>query len=763
MSFSSRTFLATSIAALLFMPFAQANTLQGDNVLEMPTFGQCFIPEVTTTDVSNQPVFVEADSITAEAEKSAVYHGNVIITQGHRQVRADSVTHTPVENTLKAEGNVRFSDGKIVSQSNMVLSHIDDDLVTMENTQYHFLCDAGRGEAKRILKTGHAIYEMEDGSLTACPEGDNAWRLTASSIELDQNEEQAYFYNTRFEVLDVPILYLPYISMPVGDKRKTGFLFPSVSLDTHDGLGINVPYYWNIAPNYDLLTKFNYMEQRGLQLDSKFRYLTPYGSGSLHGEYLSNDKKNREFDARWGVNFSHNTVVGNNWKMGIDYSMVSDINYFKDFKSGIGNREDGQLVQTGSAGYRAQDWDLTLTLKEFQILDASGHQPYKMLPQIKYNYYAPSFYSGVNFDLTSHLSRFVTEDINKPSTTRLHIEPGVVVPFSRPWGSLTGEAKMLTTHYQQELTNAHNTELAPSVTRTIPEFRLHGLLKLERHIGNYIQTLEPQVQYLYIPEVDQNDIGLYDTTLLQTDYHGLFRSRKHSGVDRIQKANQLSYGATTRFYDDNFKERMNISFGQIYYLEPLASGEKASSYSAWAIETDFNFNDYLFFHGGVQYDIESSSIQLANSTLEYQFDGGYVQSNYRYVTKEYIESSVDELDVTDITKSGIFQAGLLASYQISPRWNASAQYFYDLTVKQNIEYSANLGYRSDCWYISFTYSNQLRSWNGDFVTDPNASPIYDDNFAMNFGIHGFGTSVGAPLPSEGGNALGYSRPFYLNN
>ncbi|BDU36073.1 LPS assembly protein LptD [Vibrio nigripulchritudo] len=763
MSFSSRTFLAASIGAALTVPSTQADTHNDDSVQEMPAIDQCYVPEVGAPDADEQPVFVEADSITAIAEKQAVYQGDVVITQGHRKMKADSVTHNPVENTLRAEGNVQFSDGQIKSHSTVVTSNVDDELVTMENTQYRFLCEAGRGEATRVLKTGQAIYEMEDGTLTACPEGDSSWRVKASSIELDQDEEQAYFYNTRFEVLDVPIFYMPYMSMPVGDKRKSGLLFPRVSLDTNDGLSINVPFYWNIAPNYDLLTKFNYMERRGLQLDSKFRYLTPYGGGALHGEYIGKDERNTEFGPRWGFNYTHDGIIANSWKLNVDYSLASDIDYFRDFKSDIGNREDGQLLQTGSASYRTQDWDLTLTLKDFQILDEKGNQPYQMLPQLKFNYYAPDFYTGINFDMTSHITRFITDDVDKPSATRVHIEPGVVVPFSRPWGSLTGEARMLATHYQQELTGTSDSDLQESATRAIPEVRVHGILNLERDAGSYIQTLEPQVQYLYIPETDQKGIGLYDTTLLQTDYYGLFRSRKHSGVDRIQKANQFSYGATTRFYDNNYKERLNVSFGQIYYLEPVSSNENTSNYSAWAVEADFNFNDYLFYHGGVQYDIESSAIQLANSALEYRFNGGYIQSNYRYVTKEYIESSVDGLDVSNITKSGISQAGLLASYQITPRWYASAQYFYDTTVKQNIEYLAHLGYRSDCWYISFTYSNQLRSWNGNFVTDPNAIPVYDDNFALNFGIFGFGTSLGAPTASSGDNALGYGRPFYLNN
>ena len=138
--------------------------------------------------------------------------------------------------------------------------------------------------------------------------------------------------------------------------------------------------------------------------------------------------------------------------------------------------------------------------------------------------------------------------------------------------------------------------------------------------------------------------------LLQTDYYGLFRSRKYSGVDFIAAANQLSYGASSRFFDDEYKERLNISFGQIFYIDKetkQSSGNndltEKSNYSSWAVEVDFNYDDYLFYHGGVQYDIDSAEMQLANSTIEYKINSnGFIQTNYRYVTKEYIENNVGE-------------------------------------------------------------------------------------------------------------------------
>jgi LPS-assembly protein len=380
--------------------------------------------------------------------------------------------------------------------------------------------------------------------------------------------------------------------------------------------------------------------------------------------------------------------------------------------------------------------------------------------------------------MISHVSLFDTDASGKPSATRVHVEPGITIPLGTTWGTWTTEARLLGTYYQQDLDGVDTGAgsdyegLEESVSRVIPEFRSHAGIVLERDttiVGNYTQTLEPQVQYLYVPEEDQSDIGLYDTTLLQTDYYGLFRSRKYSGVDRIASANQISYGASSRFFDDEYKERLNISFGQIFYIDKDTKqtldnddSNKKTNYSSWAIEMDFNYDDYLFYHGGVQYDIDSTAMQLANSTLEYRFAGGYIQTNYRYVTEEYINETVD-FDVSSITRDGISQAGLLGAYQISPKWNTSAQYFYDLTTQEDLEWLARLNYKSDCWYIGFTYSNRLTN----NISDPNTTPEYENNFSVNFGIVGFGTNIGSDSGAVGDsssdNSLSYGRPFFLNN
>ncbi len=765
-----RTFSTAVVSATLFVPTVQAQTELPCEQKTQPT-EPCLISDSPESDTTNMPVYVEADSAEAINGDKAIYKGDVIVTQGHKRISADTLTLYQQENTIVAQGNVTSYDGRIKTISDKATTNLDSDVATLENTRYQLLCEGGRGDAKIIHRSSKNIYQLKDGSITSCPEGDNTWRVKATDIDINQIEDEVTLYNPRVEILNVPVFYLPYLTLPVGDTRKTGFLYPSVSLDTRDGFGLSVPIYWNLAPNYDLQTDINYMEKRGVQLNSKFRYLTAYGGGSIRSEYLHEDKENPEKEERWGINWKHNGVL-NAWKFNVDYSQVSDIFYFSDLTSEIGNREEGQLLQSGEASYRSATWDTTLRVRNFQVLSSST--PYRLMPQLEFNYYAPHFYRKLDFNLLSHMSRFETDDVNKPSATRLHIEPTLQLPLSTTWGTFTAETKLYQTYYEQDidaLTRSNDYE--EKVSRTIPQLRIHSGLYLERQapeFGGYLQTLEPQVQYLYIPEKDQSAIySKYDTSKLQLDYDGLFRSQKYGNIDYIAPANQLSYGASSRFFDDEFKERMNISFGQIFYLNDSynesSSAEKPSYYSAWALDAEFNYDDFLFYRGGFQFDTASSQVQLADSTFEYRYPAGYSQLNYRYVSLDYITSNVDFIrkDNYTYTREGINQLGFITSYNLNRNWKFNGQYFYDLNENVNLEWLTSVNYTSDCWYIGVSYSNQLYSWKQIGVGEP----TYEQNFTVNFGIIGFGQRIAGSSGLVGiessSSSLGYSRPFYLNN
>ena len=540
----SRTVLAASISAALVVPFAQAESFSENKkqespaidsqvsiksknqtkplsedseqqaIEEMPLIDQCLIDQPNSS--KQEPVVVDADHLEAINGEKATYKGNVVAIQGKKRMLADNMVYHQKEDIVVAEGNVTFSDGQIKTISDKATNKLNSDLVTLENTRYNFLCEPGRGEAVYVSKTGKAVYEIEDGTITSCPEGDKSWRMRASSIDIDQDEEEATFYNPRFEIANVPVFYLPFLTVPIGDTRKTGFLYPTVSFGTKNGLGTEIPVYWNLAPNYDLKTTFKNMQKRGNRLDSAFRYLSDFGYSTVKTEYLIEDKKFPEYDHRWGLQWQYIGIFQENWKFETDYSKVSDLRYFTDVDSDIGKQEDGQLIQEFRASYRTHNWDLSLLSRDFQVL-TEGNQPYRLLPQLSFNYYSPEIMKSLDFDVVSHISHFDTDANGKPSATRLHIEPGLTVPIGNTWGNWTTEVRLLSTYYKQDLKGIDTTTpnqpsygLEEEVSRTIPEFRSLAGIVLERDtviLDNYTQTIEPKVQYLYVPTRDQSSIA----------------------------------------------------------------------------------------------------------------------------------------------------------------------------------------------------------------------------------------------------------------
>lgn len=773
----SRTFLATLISAA-FLPSAFADESSSDSAQEEITapVEQCIAPDANKADQSNIPVNIQADNVTTQGQNQAIYSGDVVVTQGHKTITADKVTINQSNNTAIADGNVQTNDGQIKSTSKKVNSDLIGNRIELYDTQFKLLCQSARGDAAYILKDGQAIYTMQDGTLTTCPEDNKSWRVKATDIDIDNNEEEATFYNTRFEILDVPVFYWPYITVPIGKKRKTGFLYPNGAYDTKNGLEVNIPIYFNLAPNYDLTTTVNYMQKRGTQLDNNFRYLTDgFGSGSVAFEYLNEDDLYSDKGHRWGVNWQHEGIYKRNWKFSVDYAKVSDKTYLDDLDSNIGEREDGQLNQMGEISYRTDYSDTTLKVRNFQVLTTAT--PYRLMPQLGFKYYRPSVIPNVDFEWDSHISKFETDNSTLPDATRVHVEPGIVLPLSAPWGQLTSEAKVMYTYYDQDLKNGNaeyitnqnkeTYQLKENAQRVVPEFRINGSLYMdsnEKFFGDYTQTIEPRLQYLYIPKVNQEDIyDGYDTTLMQQDYYGLFRDMKYSSVDYIAPSNQVSYGATSRFYDQDFKERFNISVGQIVYLDPNENENSDEHLSAWALENEWNISDKWQYKGGIQYDTNLSNLQQANSTIEYKLPTGYTQLNYRYTSKEYIETSApnigDRLDT--YTRDGISQLGMLTQFKIVDRWDFNANYYHDLTENQMLEGLVGLTYNDDCWFLGVTYSRHMMSSGDVRNIYPEPGPEYEGKVSVNFGIKGLGTSTGLTY-SDGGNALGYGRPFSLN-
>ena len=757
------TLLATMIGAALYSQQGLAADLASQCMLGVPSYDRPLVQG----DTNSLPVTITADHAKGNYPDNATFTGNVDINQGNSRLQADEVqlhqkqpegAAAPVR-TVDALGNVHYDDNQVILKGPKAWSNLNTKDTNVWEGDYQMVGRQGRGNADLMKQRGENRYTiLDNGSFTSCLPGSNTWSVVGSEVIHDREEQVAEIWNARFKLGPVPVFYSPYLQLPIGDKRRSGFLIPNAKYSTTNYFEFYLPYYWNIAPNMDATITPHYIHKRGnIMWENEFRYLTHAGAGLMELDYLPSDKVYEDEHPtegdrhRWLYYWQHSGVMDQVWRFNVNYTKVSDPNYFNDFTSKYGSSTDGYATQKFSAGYAIQNFNATVSSKQFQVFSNQTRSTYGAEPQLDVNWYQNDV-GPFDTRIYGQAVHFVNTNSDMPEATRLHIEPVVNLPWSNDWASLDTEAKLMATHYQQKnldnYNSTNNADLEESVNRTLPQFKMDGKLIFERDMNlasGYTQTLEPRMQYLYVPYRDQSNINNYDSAFLQSDYSGLFRDRTYGGLDRIASANQLTSGVTTRVYDDAAVERFNVSVGQIYYFTESRTGDDDINWEkdnktgslVWAGDTYWRMTDRWGLRGGVQYDTRLNNVSTSSTSLEYRRDEDrLVQLTYRYASPEYIQATLPNFTAQQY-KEGISQVGGTASWPIADRWSVVGAYYFDTNTSKPADQMVGLQYNSCCYALRVGYERKLNGWDAD-----NGQSKYDNVIGFNIELRGLSSNYG---------------------
>lgn len=719
-----------------------------------------FTGEVVSGNPNDLPVYIEADQAEITQPRSGIYKGNVDVKQGNRHLQSAEVevqqqgSGDNVQRYAFARGGFDYRDNQINLLGDDAKIHLNTKDTDVRNAHYQLVDRQGRGSAESVeLRDDYRV--MKNATFTSCLQDDHSWSIYADEMRQHVKEEYAEMWHARFKVQGVPVFYTPYLQLPIGDRRRSGLLIPTLGHGSRDGYFYAQPVYWNIAPNLDATLTPKYMSHRGWQLNSEFRYLTTLGEGQVAGEYLGNDRL-KDYDSenrkRHLFYWKHNAAFARDWRLDLNYTKVSDKRYFNDFDSAYGSSTDGYADQTGRIAYYQPNYNIAMFVKQFQIFDEVVIGPYRALPQIDFNYYQNGLFGNkVDFKLFSQAVRFDNDSAQMPTAWRFHGEPSVNTTLSNRYGSMNLEAKLYATQYQQKKGRSDKAEdVESSVNRILPQLKIDlqsVLASNQTFISGYTQTLEPRAQYLFRPYKDQSNIGSklnsqylgfgYDSSLLQQDYFSLFNSRRYSGLDRIASANQVTLGGTSRFFDENKEERFNIAVGQTYYLEPSRIDENRDnrtegSSSSWAIEANWKINDLMRWRGGYQYDPQLGQVSLANTGIEYNpTKNNVVQLNYRYASKEYINQNLTA--EANRYNQDIKQLGVQVGWELSDHWAIAGRYYQDLALKKPVEQYLGVQYNTCCWSVGVGARRYVTSRQNQ----KNDDIFYDHGIGVTFELRGF--------------------------
>jgi LPS-assembly protein len=643
---------------------------------------------------------------------SYLLKGNVTIEQGERSLTAQDAEYDPNTGRFKVREGVKYSDPDLDVQGTDAQFDSQGG-VSFGNAEFRLKKRAVRGAAKAIEVTREGEVHLEEVRYTSCPPGRDDWLLTAADIDIYQEQGAGYGRGVRLDFKGVPILYAPFISFPVGNERKSGFLFPTLGTTSRSGTEFGVPWYWNIAPNYDATFVPTYYSSRGARLDTQFRFLTDIGEGELNINYLPDDR--RRDKSRSLISIEDTTDFTDHLRLQIDAANASDHDWFEDFGSGPEGTSVTYLGRSAALTYLDDVWRITAVAQNFQTIDETiprDLRPYTLAPQIGVSARLPRTRYGLNFDFDGELSNFTRRD--GLTGIRLDLAPQMRLPLAGPGYHFQPAVSWRYTAYDLSDTQPGQSS-TPS--RTVPEYSVDAGLAFERLSGSRrqrLQTLEPRIRYVYVPYRRQDDLPVFDTHPADLNLVQLFRSNRYVGLDRISDANQLSIGLTSRLFDANDgRQYISATIGQaIHFEQPrtILPGETIDDENRSDViaELDVTAFQHWNVRVGTQWDTSRSRSEKADALIQYSPDPDRVVNfGYRFRRKPTI-------DLQQIESQRIEQLDGSFAWPVARRWSLYGRWVYSLEDNKTIERFAGVEYRSCCWGVRVVTRRYLRNRQGDF-------------------------------------------------
>ncbi|GHB16545.1 LPS-assembly protein LptD [Salinicola rhizosphaerae] len=723
------------------------------------------------------PEEVLSDSQSAEYGNNGetILGGEVVLRRGDSQLQSPRVRVNAARDTAFADGPLTIRYPGLLVRGDDGQVSLDSDAARIDDAHYVLHDQRVRGDAQSMQRLADGRYRMSEASFTTCAPDSRLWRIVGNDVTIDRDQGYGTASNARLEMGDVPVFYWPWVRFPIDDRRQSGFLWPSIGV-SGDGLDYAQPYYLNLAPNYDATLTPRVITDHGAMLGGEFRYLFGSDQGSIEGAYLAddnggdNDNPNDPNDAfegedRWYVDYRHNGYFTDRLDYGLRYGAASDGRYFDDFGTSFAEQDTEYLERLARISYQGTTWNLDARAQGYQRMDYpldEDDRPYYKLPSLtanarwdqdnglyeEWNSNATYFWRDLHgVDSDGFWEDEQTGDQRQiplseaANGSRVTLAPALGWRGQPSWGFLEPRVQLWQTHYDLDYGN-RDTDRDESLSRTVPVYSVDSGLIFQRDVSlfdrDWKQTFEPRLYYAYVPERDQSDYPDFDTDERPVSWSQLWSPYRFTGSDRIGDVNKLSYGASTRFLeDDTGRERLALSVGQSAYFEnrdvtlldgsETLSPEQARYYdyrrtrdrSPVVTQLDWRINDQWRTRYSWLYDADRSRTEKASAYAQYLSPAGHVLNlGYRWQLEGFDPSG----DVDDQLGYDREDFDVSFAYKATASLDLIGRYLYDNTNKRDLESLAGVQFNSCCSAVQVVW----REWVDDNDTGYTTDDDYTD-------------------------------------
>ncbi len=654
--------------------------------------------KVPNSSITQSDTTTRSDYAYRDPDEGSVLTGNVRISQPGHLLVADKVTLDPAQTVVNATGNVQIASPGLISYGGAGIYHLDTKTGSITgNSQFIAEDRQAHGTASAVIRESDDVTRILDSVYSTCEPDAIGWKLKSSQLILNQETGRGVARDAKLYIGDVPVFYSPYFNFPIDGRRASGVLIPTFRYSSKNGLDVAVPYYFNLAPNYDATITPREITNRNPMLDGEFRFLTPYlGQGMISGSFMPDDPEYNNQD-RKELNFLHTMSFDQNWSSRINLNYVSDKDFFSDVGQTFGPVNTLTQERSATLNYNNAAWGLNGSLQaiNYQELDNTVldiNRPYGRV-QMKLNYDQGSLNGLETFanNDTGYFQRDITDGSGPQiNGVRQYNTLGVKYNFRDPGGYIIPTASVRSLIYQDE---TNGSEQTPSVI--VPQFSLDSGLIFERDVGTWLQTLEPRFFYAYSPYVNQSTLPVFDTTYSSYSYSQLFNPSRFVGNDRLDDNNFATLGVTNRFYDEDGLERFRIGLANRFYLSNRQTrllptdAIGTSSSSGLGLDLGATWDKHLGYDGSTLW-LPSGQLAANSSSIHYTTDTGRVVS-FGYIFRRTVTED-NQIGAREATAS--FVQPVYNNFRIV----GSVQYDYQSDVTRDA--LLGIDYDSCCWSVA---------------------------------------------------------------
>jgi LPS-assembly protein len=664
---------------------------------------------------------VNADEVQTEDSNSLRFTGSVTLQRDSQLLQADDIKVEDKPRRILAEGNITLRSEDYIFKSNTAELIDTQDVARFKDVEYQLIPRHAWGKAETIVRKAKVV-SLDDATYSTCDPGNEDWIIKAKQIHLNQDKGMGIAYRASLSFKGLPFLYLPVASFPINDQRVSGLLFPDISNGERTGLELSLPFYWNIAPQWDATLTPRIMSDRGVMLQNQFRYLGEKYAGTIQTDYLDNDKQRDQ--KRYHYRLEHTSKLDDHWDLLLDGNIASDGDYLKDFSNSLDLSSTTHLERQAELHYGSRHLSAQIRAQAYQTLDETiteENQPYRRLPQVTLQASKPLLNEYANLGIETDFTRFTHDSLAEGM--RLDIAPRLGFNLQTPGSFIKPAISWHYTHYDLD-SDANNPRR--DIVRKLPITTLDSGLIFERKASSErIQTLEPRLFYVQAPFRNQDDIPIFDTHEPSSIFSSLFRENRFSGIDRIGDTKQLTGALSSRLIDQQGgDELMRASLGQIYYFndrkvtlpdETLSTDTRSDYVAELSLTPDRNW----LGRASLVADSDFKKTRVGTMLL------GYRGGKHKIANLEHRFRRDDEIKQTNFS----------VAWPINKNWRFLGRWLYSHGKNRDLEVLAGLEYESCCWKARLTSRRFILDDEEDYNSNINFQIVLKGLAAFGKGSH----------------------------